>query len=493
MKVLRSLRTGLLLTVVLVLSAACTSPADRAQPAPSTPLAPPSAQSPSPAEPQPPPTATLGPSATAPSSPTPSGAATTLSAPQPAPPSPAPTPPGAPAAAGAPAPPTPIPATPATPKLPQLALEPAFPNAPQGAFTSRPVFLTPVPGAEGWLAIVVQNGKVLIVLSAQGERDVRTFLDITARVSRDGDEEGLLGLAFHPGYAANRQLYVYYSAASPRRSVISRFTARADPSAGSGQALLSADPASEQVVMEVSQPFSNHNGGMLAFGPDGFLYVGLGDGGSGGDPQGHGQNLQTLLGSILRLDVDRQDPGLRYAVPPDNPFVANAPQQGARGEIWAYGFRNPWRFSFDRTTGALWAADVGQNAWEEVDLVRKGGNYGWNVMEGAHCFLPSSGCRTDGLERPVAEYSHNDGCSVTGGYVYRGSAIPALQGAYLYADFCSGRVWALRYDGTRVTEQTQAADSGLSVSSFGEDAAGELFVLAFDGVGVYRVTATGTR
>lgn len=354
-------------------------------------------------------------------------------------------------------------------------------------FTDRPVFLTTVPGAAGWLGVVAQDGMVLAVSQAQGGRDAHTFLDITRRVSRQDNEEGLLGLAFHPRYAENRQLYVYYSAANPRRSVISRFTARADPSAGSGQALLSADPASERVVLEVAQPFSNHNGGMMAFGPDGFLYIGLGDGGAGGDPLGHGQNLGTLLGSILRIDVDREDAGLRYAVPRDNPFVRDAPQQGSRGEIWAYGLRNPWRFSFDRATGDLWAADVGQSAWEEVDLIRKGGNYGWNVMEGNHCYRPSIGCRTEGLESPLAEYDHGEGCSVTGGYVYRGKAIPELQGAYVYSDFCSGRVWALRSDGGKVTEQAVVAETKLSVSSFGEDADGELYVLAFDGVGVYRV------
>ncbi|MBM3946158.1 MAG: PQQ-dependent sugar dehydrogenase, partial [SAR202 cluster bacterium] len=365
------------------------------------------------------------------------------------------------------------------PKLPQLSLEPAFSNARTGAFTNRPVFLTTLPGASAWLAVVAQDGIILVASQAQRGREVRTFLDITGRVSRQGNEEGLLGLAFHPRYEETRHLYVHYSAATPRRSVISRFTARPD--------LVSADPTTEHVIMEVAQPFSNHNGGMIAFGPDGYLYIALGDGGSAGDPEGNGQNLRTLLGSILRIDVDRQEPGLRYAVPPDNPFVRDAPQPGSRGEIWAYGLRNPWRFSFDMTTGDLWAADVGQNAWEEVDLIKRGGNYGWNVMEGNHCYRPSIGCRTEGFMSPIAEYRHGEGCSITGGYVYRGAAIPALKGAYVYSDFCSGRVWALRYDGSRVTEQAVVAETGLSIASFGEDADGELYVLAFDGVGVYRV------
>jgi glucose/arabinose dehydrogenase len=356
-----------------------------------------------------------------------------------------------------------------------LRLENAFPRLPRGALGERPVFMSPVPGSDR-VAVVEQSGVIVSLPLAPGATRADVFLDIRGKVSRQGNEEGLLGLAFHPDFGSGAPyVFLYYSAASPRRSVISRFTV----SQGA------ADPATEQVILEVGQPFSNHNGGMIAFGPDGYLYIGLGDGGSGGDPEGHGQNLGTLLGSILRIDVNRQDAGLRYAIPPDNPFVR---QQGARGEIWAYGLRNPWRFSFDRHTGALWAADVGQNVWEEVDIVRKGGNYGWNLMEGAHCFRPATGCNQSGLELPVAEYNHDLGCSVTGGYVYRGKAVPALVGAYLYADFCSGRVWALRWDGARVTEHRQVTETGLSIASFAEDLEGELYVLAFDG-NVYRMWA----
>jgi glucose/arabinose dehydrogenase len=305
-----------------------------------------------------------------------------------------------------------------------------------------------------------------------------TFLDITNVVSTAGFEEGLLGLAFDPNYAQNGYFYVYYSAASPRRSVISRF------SVSSTNPLL-ADRSSELVILEVPQPFDNHNGGNIMFGPDGYLYIGLGDGGSAGDPLGHGQNRGTLLGSILRIDVKNIPTSIRYRIPNDNPFVN---VQGARGEIWAYGFRNPWRFSFDAVTGLLWAADVGQNNYEEVDVVVKGGNYGWNIMEGLHCYPPSvTSCSQSGLTLPIKEYTHSDGCSVTGGFVYRGSRFPSLYGAYIYGDFCTGKIWALRYDGTRITEQLELIDSTLTISSFGLDKDGELYILSFDGK-IYKFT-----
>ncbi|MDA1280663.1 MAG: PQQ-dependent sugar dehydrogenase, partial [Chloroflexi bacterium] len=267
---------------------------------------------------------------------------------------------------------------------------------------------------------------------------VTRFLDISARVSTQGNEEGLLGLAFHPAYASNGYFFVYYSAANPRRSVLSRFTVSANPEI--------ADPVSETIILEVPQPFSNHNGGSLVFGPDGYLYLGLGDGGSGGDPQGHGQNPTTLLGSIIRIDVDTTSNTKKYGIPAGNPF-ATSPDgpNDPRPEIWAYGLRNPWRFSFDRTSGDLWVGDVGQNAWEEVNVVESGGNYGWNILEGKHCFEPSSNCNPTGTILPITEYSHSGGnCSVTGGHVSRSSAIPELTGVYLYADYCSGRIWGLR-------------------------------------------------
>ena len=354
--------------------------------------------------------------------------------------------------------------------LPTLELARAFP-----ALTfARPVLLTHAGDGSGQVYVVEQRGVIHRIDPAAPEQ-TEVFLDISAAVSRRGNEEGLLGLAFDPGFVENGRFYVHYSAASPRRSALSRFDVGPN---GRG------DPASEFVLLEEPQPYSNHNGGMIAFGPDGMLYAAFGDGGSAGDPQRHGQNLGTLLGAIIRIDVSQAAPGAPYAVPPDNPFVG---QDGARGEIWAYGLRNPWRFSFDRATGDLWAGDVGQNALEEVDIVRRGGNYGWSAMEGSRCFRASS-CDATAFESPVAEYGRELGCSVTGGYVYRGQRLPDLHGVYLYADFCSGRIWGLRYDydGGRVAEQAQLARAGFQIASFGEDESGEVYALGFDG-GIYTL------
>jgi len=313
-----------------------------------------------------------------------------------------------------------------------------------------------------------------VIRTISGDGRAEAFLDIQSRVRTDHTEEGLLGLAFDPDFRANGHLYLYYSASGPTRNVLSRYSLRSgDPSRG--------DPASEEVILELSKPFGNHNGGQLMFGPDGYLYLGPGDGGGGGDPFRNSQSLRSMLGKIHRIDV-RGIPG-GYRIPPDNPCV-DVP--GARGEIWAYGLRNPWRFSFDRATGRLWAGDVGQNAWEEIDVIEKGKNYGWNLMEGTHCFSPPSGCNSTGLEMPVAEYGRDDGCSVTGGYVYRGKAIPALAGAYLYADFCSGRVWALWHDGAAITRQQQLLDTGLQITSFAEDLAGEVYLLSWN-QGIFRL------
>ena len=375
--------------------------------------------------------------------------------------------------------PRPLPATPSTPiepltpaPLTELAVEPAFP----ALSLSRMVGMTYPPDGSDQLYVVLQPGRIV---SFPNDPDVDTaelFLDIRDRVNDRGEEEGLLGLAFDPQYMTNGHLYVYYSASDPRRSVVSRFTA--------GAGGRRADPGSERVLLEVAQPFSNHNGGQIAFGPDGYLYIALGDGGSRGDPQGNGQDLGTLLGSILRIDVSTVDSTGAYAIPPDNPFVGRA---GARPEIWAYGLRNPWRFSFDRATGDLWTADVGQNRFEEVDIIRPGLNYGWNVMEGEECFVRSD-CDRTRLEMPVAQYGREGGCSVTGGYVYRGSRLPSLYEAYVYGDYCSGRIWALRHDGDEVIEHLQIADSSLRIPSFGEDADGDLYVLSFDGT-IYRFAA----
>jgi glucose/arabinose dehydrogenase len=334
------------------------------------------------------------------------------------------------------------------------------------------------PDGTGDLMFVTEQRGIIYAFSANNPQQANMFLDITDRVNKGGNEEGLLGLAFDPDYQENGYFYVYYSADNPRRSVLARF--RLDQ-----ENTDVADPQSEVIVMEIAEPYSNHNGGQLAFGPDGYLYIGLGDGGGGGDPYGNGQNLGTVLGSILRIDVRGLSGG--YEIPADNPFVDS---EGARAEIWAFGLRNPWRFSFDSETGLLWAGDVGQGSWEEIDVITGGANYGWNIMEGLHCYSPPGGCDQSGLTLPIAEYDHSQGrCAVTGGYVYHGDQIPSLQGYYIYGDYCSGDIWALAYDGNVVTENMLLAESGLSITSFGEDLAGNLYILDRAG-GIYTLVQT---
>lgn len=325
------------------------------------------------------------------------------------------------------------------------------------------LFVTAAPGDGRSLYVVTQSGRVLVV---QGNRVRRTFLDVSGRIS-SGGERGLLGLAFHPGYATNRRLFVDYTDRAGDTRVV-EFTAAPDGSR--------ADPASARVLLGQKQPFPNHNGGMLAFGPDRRLYIGLGDGGSAGDPLGSGQDLGSLLGKILRIDVDGARP---YAVPRDNPFAGTA---GARGEIWHYGLRNPWRFSFDRSTGDMWIGDVGQNRIEEVDRAPAGVgglNFGWNAFEGTQRYggVLRPGSRPT---KPVTQYSHAVGISVTGGYVYRGAAVPALRGRYLFADYGTRRVWSIRA-GSRpggLREETGRLGVSLSnITSFGEGPTGELYVI----------------
>ncbi len=321
-----------------------------------------------------------------------------------------------------------------------------------------------------WL-VTEQAGRVLVTDRVGIQANV--VLDLTDRVRTEGNEEGLLGLAIAPDFVETGVVYLYYSASDPRRSVISRFDL--GPGGAGGD--------SEEVILEIRQPFANHNGGQIAFGPDGYLYVGLGDGGSARDPQGNGQNLETVLGSLLRIDVSSGGPG--YSVPGDNPFLG---QGNARGEIWAFGLRNPWRFSFDAATGDLWAGDVGQNTREEIDLIVAGGNYGWPVMEGFDCLDGGSGCDRDGLLPPVLDYDNAGGdCSVTGGFVYHGG-IAELRGAYVYADYCSGRIWALRHDGSTVTVQEQIAQPDFNISSFAQGNDLEVYVLEHSGSGgIYKL------
>ncbi len=337
---------------------------------------------------------------------------------------------------------------------------------------SNPVYLTHAGDGSGRLFVVEQNGIIRVI--QEGVLLPKPFLDIRDRVE-SGGEKGLLSVAFHPNYETNRRFFVNYTArrGGGLETLIAEYrVSAADPNL--------ADPMSERILLEVDQPFGNHNGGLVKFGPDGMLYIGMGDGGSGGDPLGHGQDLQTLLGALLRIDVDSQAP---YAIPPDNPFVGRS---DARGEIWAYGLRNPWRFSFDHCTGGLLLADVGQNRFEEVDLIEKGGNYGWNIIEGAHCFNPPTGCSTTGLKPPIAEYDHSLGCSITGGYVYRGRQLPALMGRYFFGDFCSGRLWSLTETTQGSWTMTELLQTGLNISSFGEDEGGELYVVDHDGA-IYRL------
>jgi glucose/arabinose dehydrogenase len=329
---------------------------------------------------------------------------------------------------------------------------------------TAPLYLTAPPG-DARLFVVEQPGRIRVIVG--GALQATPFLDLTDRVSYGG-ERGLLSVAFHPAYASNGYFYVAFTDSTGDVRV-ERYRVSTDPNL--------ADKASvKQILVVGHRTYSNHNGGLVAFGPDGKLYVGLGDGGGGGDALGSGQNRGTLLGKLLRIDVDAGDP---YAVPPDNPFVSAT---GARGEIWAYGLRNPWRFAFDREAGRLYIADVGQSSREEVDVVSatSGGlNYGWNVMEGDECYDAGS-CNQAGLTLPVLAYGHSDGCSITGGYVYRGQSISALRGTYFYSDYCSGWLKSFRYDGAVQDQRDWGMGLG-SVLSFGEDAAGELYVLTAAG------------
>ena len=350
----------------------------------------------------------------------------------------------------------------------QYPIENAFPNL---SFT-RPVDLQHAGDGSDRLFVVEQDGRILVFDNDPAVTGADMFLDIRSRVDDRGNEEGLLGLAFHPDYAENGYFYVNYTAANPDRTVIARFEVSAgDPDA--------ADAGSEMVLLEFSQPYSNHNGGQLSFGPDGYLYIATGDGGSGGDPQNNAQNRSNLLGKILRIDVDNPQGGTPYGIPEDNPFAGNS--EGYAEEIYAYGLRNPWRFSFDAETGRLWAADVGQNRFEEVDIIENGKNYGWRIMEGFACFNPPSGCDQTGLTLPVVDYSHDLGSSITGGHVYRGSSVPELQGTYIYADFVSGRIWGLTYNGPDDVENELLLNSNQNIASFGTDDDEELYICTFGG------------
>ena len=336
---------------------------------------------------------------------------------------------------------------------------------------SSPLGLERPPGDNRFF-VVQQAGTVRII--ENGALRSGNFLDIQSLVNFDGQEQGLLGLTFHPNYSTNRKFYVNYTRDSPtRQTVIAEFqTSASDPN--------QADPNSERILLTVSQPFPNHKGGQLVFGTDGFLYIGLGDGGDAGDPLNNAQNLFSLLGKMLRIGVDPPFTGsLQYAIPADNPFAGGG---GGSPEIFAYGLRNPWRFSLEQGSSRIFVADVGQGSFEEVDILQKGGNYGWRVMEGAHCFNPSTGCDTSNKVMPIAEYDHTIGIAVIGGYVYKGTAIPSLANKYIFGDL-TGKIFSLTEAPANTFTRSDLLTTNRMVSSLGQDAAGEVYVLDY-GAGI---------
>jgi glucose/arabinose dehydrogenase len=373
----------------------------------------------------------------------------------------------------------------ATPRAPGIATsqaQGADPSAIQLGFDQLPAQLrdpthiTHAGDGSGRLLVVERAGRVVIL--REGVALPTPFLDITPLVL-SGGERGLLGLAFHPQYASNGRFFVAYTARSGDQ-VVAGYRVSSDPNV--------ADPASAKTILQMQDPAPNHNGGNLVFGPDGYLWIGTGDGGGAGDRFGNGQNRQTLLGKMLRIDIDNGDP---YAIPADNPFVGSS---DTRPEIWAIGLRNPWRYSFDRATGHLYIGDVGQGAREEIDVQKAGSrggeNYGWPRMEGTQCYPASSSCDRSGLVLPVAEYGRDAGISVTGGYVYRGSAYPKLTGLYLFGDYGSGRIWSLDEPSPGEWRMVELTRSSGSLSTFGEDEAGELYIANMSEGRVYRVRAS---
>ncbi len=353
------------------------------------------------------------------------------------------------------------------------AQAPPFQLEPIATGFERPLYVAEYPGQPGLLFVVEQTGKILLVDNS--ETLETPFLDISDLVT-GGSEQGLLGLALHPDFIDNGLFFVNFTDLAGNTNVVRYRVMESDP--------FQADPSTATTILQVEQPARNHNGGGIAFGPDGYLYIGLGDGGNQGDPEGNGQNPGTLLGSILRIDIDNTSAEKPYAIPADNPFVDDPT---AQPEIWSYGFRNPWRFSFDRETGDLWIGDVGQNNYEEIDLQPAGDggmNFGWNLSEGDSCYAVED-CDTGEFTWPEVSYSHDFGTSVTGGYLYRGNAMPDLVGSYLFGDFGSGFIW-IHQPGGEESVTLGPFDTGINISSFGEGLDGELFVVGYDGT-IYRL------
>lgn len=344
---------------------------------------------------------------------------------------------------------------------------------------SKPVFLTTAGDGSGRHFIVEQTGKIKILKN--GSVSTTPFLNLTTQVSK-GYEQGLLGLAFHPSFKSNHRLYVNFTDLNGDTVIREYRTSSTNPNV--------VATSTARLILKIAQPYDNHNGGMIAFGRDGYLYIGMGDGGDGGDPGNRAQRTDTLLGKMLRIDVNGTSTGKNYRIPSTNPYVGKT----GLDAIWQTGLRNPWRWSFDRLTGDLWIGDVGQRAWEEVNRAKqtsagpgRGINWGWKVLEATHCYAPSSGCITSGKTPPVAEYDHATGrCAVAGGYVYRGRAIPALVGGYVFGDTCSGEIWVVPAGATAPASEVRLLDTSLVISSFGQDGVGELFVLDLNGK-VYKI------
>lgn len=355
--------------------------------------------------------------------------------------------------------------------VPTYEAEEAFPNLE----FEYPVGIYHAGDDSDRLFVVEQGGTIKVFENEKDTKKAEIFLDISQNVTFGG-EMGLLGLAFHPEYRENGIFFLDYITDNPTRTIVSKF--QVDPNDPNR-----ANESSEEIILEIEQPYQNHNGGQIAFGLDGYLYIALGDGGSAGDPDGNGQDKTTLLGSILRIDVDISSP---YGIPEDNPFKDNS--KGYKEEIYAYGLRNPWRFSFDSKTENLWAADVGQNKYEEINLIEKGKNYGWNIKEGFHCY-DSEECDGEGLEEPIYEYPHSVGQSITGGFVYRGERLEHLFGEYIYGDYEYGQIWALSYKEGDTPNNKLLVQTDIDITSFGTDETGELYFCGISGK-IYQLTQT---